>query len=66
MSAVFRKSVKKVKGTPFSDFIRHASSAEKKRVYTLVLKRASDRQEAVVLNARKSKGAADEEACAPA
>lgn len=28
----------------FSDFIRNASSAEKKKVYTEVLKRATERQ----------------------
>ena len=27
--------------TPFSDFIRNASSAEKKRVYTAVMKKAT-------------------------
>lgn len=30
--------------TPFSEFIRNASSAEKKRVYKRVLKKASERQ----------------------
>lgn len=38
---------KLVKSTAFSEFIRKASSAEKKRVYTEVLKKASDRQNAV-------------------
>lgn len=33
--------------TAFSDFIRNASSAEKKRVYTDVLKKATERQNAV-------------------
>jgi hypothetical protein len=37
-----------VKSTAFSEFIRKASSAYKKRVYTEVLKRASDRQNAVM------------------
>ena len=35
------------KSTAFSEFIRKASSAEKKRVYTEVLKKASDRQNAI-------------------
>lgn len=30
--------------TPFSDFIRNASAAEKERVYMEVLKRATERQ----------------------
>ncbi|MGH8397971.1 MAG: hypothetical protein ACRETA_06970 [Gammaproteobacteria bacterium] len=30
--------------TPFSEFIRNASSAEKKRVYERVLKKATERQ----------------------
>ncbi len=34
--------------TPFSDFIRNASSAEKKKVYTEVLKKATERQNAVI------------------
>lgn len=38
---------RKAKSTSFSDFIRNASSSEKKRVYTEVLKRATDRQNAL-------------------
>jgi hypothetical protein len=34
--------------TRFSDFIRKASSKEKKRVYTEVLKKATERQNALV------------------
>ncbi|MGB9430158.1 MAG: hypothetical protein WCC11_09865 [Gammaproteobacteria bacterium] len=30
--------------TPFAEFIRNASSAEKKRVYARVLKKATERQ----------------------
>ena len=33
--------------TRFSEFIRNASSAEKKRVYTAVLKKATERQNRV-------------------
>jgi hypothetical protein len=37
---IFRKSaVKPVESTPFSDFIRNASSEDKKRVYRQVLER---------------------------
>lgn len=41
-------SSNKVASTPFSDFIRNASSAEKKRVYGDVLKKASERQRAQI------------------
>lgn len=34
--------------TAFSDFIRNASSAEKKKVYTEVMKKAAERQNAVL------------------
>lgn len=37
----------KVESTAFSRFIRNASSAERKRVYGEVLRRATDRQNAV-------------------
>lgn len=42
-------SMRKPKGKPttssrFSEFIRNASSAEKKRVYAQVLKKATERQ----------------------
>ncbi|GMR16742.1 MAG: hypothetical protein BMS9Abin31_1115 [Gammaproteobacteria bacterium] len=43
--SLFSKS-KTVKSTSFSDFIRNASSGEKKRVYSDVLKKATDRQTA--------------------
>lgn len=39
---------KRVASTPFSDFIRNASSAEKKRVYTKVMKMAAARQNATL------------------
>lgn len=42
------RSTKKVASTPFSDFIRNASLAEKKRVYADVLKKASERQRAQI------------------
>lgn len=42
------KSVKKVRESGFSTFIRHASAAEKKRVYTEVLEKASKRQNEIV------------------
>ena len=44
-----------VTSTQFSDFIRNASSAEKKRVYTQVMKKASERQNRVLAKAAASK-----------
>ncbi len=41
---LFRSRIKTAASTPFSEFIRNASSAEKKRVYERVLKKASERQ----------------------
>ena len=41
--SIFSKA-KPASSTEFSRFIREASSAEKKRVYSDVIKRASDRQ----------------------
>ena len=38
------KSETKTAATPFSDFIRHAKSGEKKKVYKQVLKGATERQ----------------------
>lgn len=39
---------KAVASTPLSEFIRNAPSAEKKKVYSTVLKRAADMQREVV------------------
>lgn len=39
---------KKVKSTPFSDFIREASSGEKKRVYSDVIRTAAAAQKELV------------------
>jgi hypothetical protein len=52
---------RKVHETAFSAFIRNASAAEKKKVYTQVLENASKRQNEVV---RRSES--DKSACAPA
>lgn len=52
---LFRKpSVKPVPSTAFSDFIRKASSEEKKKVYKQVLERATERQNRVLEQAGKS------------
>lgn len=47
------KSKKPARHTRFSDFVRNASSAEKKRVYKIVLERATAEQNAVILKARE-------------
>lgn len=38
--------------TPFSEFIRNASSREKKRVYADVLKKATERQLGIIRKAQ--------------
>lgn len=43
-----------VVSTPFAEFIRNASSAEKKKVYTVVLKKATERQVAVIASKDRS------------
>ena len=40
----FKRKPKAVASTPFSEFIRNASSREKKRVYKLVLEKATESQ----------------------
>ena len=47
--------LKTVKSTPFSDFIRHASSSKKKRVYSDVMKKATDRQVQILKKAKTAK-----------
>ena len=47
---IFCKS-KLLGSSPFSDFIRNASSAEKKRIYTKVMKKASERQNRLLTEA---------------
>jgi hypothetical protein len=44
-----------VKTTAFADFIRNASSRDKKRVYTDVLKKATERQLFIIEKACASK-----------
>ena len=47
MFKIFSKT-KPVSSTPFSEFIRNAKAGEKKRVYVEVMKKATDRQNAVI------------------
>jgi hypothetical protein len=42
-----------VSSTAFSEFIRTADSAEKKKVYSKVLRRASDSQNEVIARVKK-------------
>jgi len=51
--SIFSKK-KTVKSTVFSDFIRNAPSREKKRVYSDVLKRATERQQGIIRRAQSS------------
>ena len=51
----FFSRAKMVSSTPFSDFIRKASAGEKKHIYTEVLKKATERQNAVLREPRTSK-----------
>lgn len=46
---------KTLKTTTFSEFIRNASSGEKKRVYTDVLKKATERQQTLIEKAAATK-----------
>jgi hypothetical protein len=43
---------KPARSSEFSDFIRTASSSEKKRVYTDVIKKATERQQATMRHAK--------------
>lgn len=52
---IFRTKPKKVASTRFSDFIRNASSADKKQVYKVVLARATERQQRVLSKAAAAK-----------
>ncbi|OYV24942.1 MAG: hypothetical protein B7Z82_09145 [Halothiobacillus sp. 20-54-6] len=58
----FLKKTRKLESTPFSDFIRNASSEQKKRVYAGVLKEATERQQQIIQEAarRKSPAQADQ------
>lgn len=53
MLTIFKSKEKK--STPFSEFIRNASSKDKKRVYSDVMKKATDRQLSVIKKAQAAK-----------
>jgi hypothetical protein len=46
-----------VPSTPFSEFIRSASSEDKKKVYSKVLRRASESQNKVIARVSKKRAA---------
>jgi hypothetical protein len=52
--SIFSKS-KTAESTPFSDFIRKASSREKKRVYAHVLKKATEKQNSLIIRTASAK-----------
>jgi len=49
----FFKPTKPTRHTRFSDFVRNASSAEKKRVYMAVLEKATAEQNDILMKARE-------------
>jgi hypothetical protein len=51
---LFKRNLQTVASTPFSEFIRNASSAEKKRVYKRVLEEASESQNRVLVKTTKT------------
>lgn len=54
MFKIFLKR-KPVASSPFSEFIRNASSAERKRVYAAVLQKATERQNRMAAKAAVSR-----------
>lgn len=48
-----KRKTKAVSSTPFSEFIRNVSSAEKKRVYQRVLEKVSESQNKVLIKTAK-------------
>ena len=48
IAKLFRKTDTEREDSPFSTFIRTAKSSEKKRVYRIVLERATERQNAIL------------------
>jgi len=54
MFSIKRKS-KAASSTPFAEFIRNASSAEKKRVYKRVMEKASESQNRVLAKTTAAK-----------
>lgn len=55
MFRLFKARPKPTTSSPFSEFIRNASSAEKKRVYGDVLRKATERQQRVSAKATATK-----------
>lgn len=53
---MFNKETKPAGSSPLSDFIRNASARDKKRVYGAVLKKASDKQNAIIEKSRSVAG----------
>jgi len=51
----FKDAPPEVSSTPFSEFIRTASSEAKKKVYSKVLKRASEQQNEILARVNKKR-----------
>ncbi len=54
IKTIFSKKRKAVASTPFSEFIRNASSEKKKKVYTVVLQKATERQVAILTSKERA------------
>lgn len=52
---MFTSKPKPIESTSFSSFIRNARSSEKKRVFTEVLRRASEDQKAIITQAKSKR-----------
>lgn len=55
---IFRSKASKQSSTPISDFVRNASSRDKKRVYKVVLEKATEEQKHVTQAARRARACA--------
>jgi hypothetical protein len=51
----FKDTSPEVSSTPFSEFIRTGSSEEKKKVYSKVMKRASEQQNKILARTNKKR-----------
>jgi len=55
---IFRSKANKQGSTPISEFVRNASSREKKRVYKAVLEKATEEQKHLTQAARRARACA--------
>ena len=55
MAPMAKAKPKLLASTPFSDFIRNASPAEKQRVYAAVMQKVAEHQNRILARAAKAK-----------